>query len=105
MSQKNDRDRREAAGSTSAKILYRPFGLVSSIVGGVVAGQVFRQVYKRVAPGHPDDPPKPLESEYGLKEILLASLLQGAIFSLVKALIDRGGARMFQRWTGEWPGD
>ena len=105
MSHKNDGARREAAGSTSAKILYRPFGLVGSIVGGIVAGQVFRQVYKRVAPGHPDDPPTPLQSEYPLKEIVLASLLQGAVFSVVKALIDRGGARAFQRWTGEWPGD
>lgn len=105
MSKHQDTGRREAAGSTSAKILYRPFGLASSIVGGIVAGQVFRQAYKRLAPGHPDDPPKPLESEYGMKEILLASLLQGAVFSVVKALIDRGGARAFQRWTGEWPGD
>jgi hypothetical protein len=24
---------------------------------------------------------------------------------VVKAAIDRGGARVFQRWTGEWPGD
>ncbi|WP_407319776.1 DUF4235 domain-containing protein [Isoptericola halotolerans] len=105
MSHKNDGTRREAAGSKSAKILYRPFGLAGSIVGGIVAGQVFRQVYKRVAPGHPDDPPTPLQSEYPLKEIVLASLLQGAVFSVVKALIDRGGARAFQRWTGEWPGD
>src|SRR5665647_1722657 len=30
--------------------------------------------------------------------------LQGAIYSLVKTLIDRGGARAVQRWTGEWPG-
>jgi hypothetical protein len=105
MSKDKHTDRREAAGSTSAKILYRPFGLAGSIIGGIVAGQVFRQVYKRVAPGHPDDPPTPLQSEYPLKEIVLASLLQGAVFSVVKALIDRGGARVFQRWTGEWPGD
>ncbi|MFV2145833.1 DUF4235 domain-containing protein [Isoptericola sp. G70] len=105
MSQKNHEARREVQGSKSAKVLYRPFGLASSIVGGLVAGQVFRRVYKRFAPGHPDDPPKPLESEYALREIVLASLLQGAIYALVKALIDRGGARAFQRWTGEWPGD
>lgn len=97
--------RSEVSGKKAAKILYRPFGLMSSIVGGIVAGQVFKQVYKRVAPGHPDDPPKPLESEYRLRELVLASLLQGAIFSVVKALIDRGGARVFEKWTGEWPGD
>jgi hypothetical protein len=36
---------------------------------------------------------------------LLAATLQGAIAGGVKALIDPGGARAFQRWTGEWPGD
>jgi hypothetical protein len=98
-------DRTEEHGGKAAKILYRPFGLISSIVGGLVAGQVFKQVYKRVSPGHRKDAPKPLESEYPLREILVAALIQGAVFSGVKALIDRGGARAFQRWTGEWPGD
>ena len=47
----------------------------------------------------------PLASDYRLRKILLASVIQGAIYSLVKTLIDRGGARAFERWTGEWPGD
>jgi hypothetical protein len=37
--------------------------------------------------------------------VLIAAAIQGAIFAVVKAAIDRGGARAFQRWTGEWPGD
>lgn len=106
MSEDIDTARTEKSnGGKAAKILYRPVGIVSSIVGGIVAGQVFKQVYKRVAPGHPHDAPTPLQSEYRMREILLASLLQGAIFSVVKAAIDRGGARVFERWTGEWPGD
>ena len=58
----------EKTGGKAAKILYRPVGLASSIVGGLVAGQVFKQVYKRVTPGHRSDAPKPLESEYSLRE-------------------------------------
>lgn len=96
--------RTQEQGSTSAKLLYRPVGLVSSIVGGLVAGQLFKQVYKRVAPGDHKDAPGPLQSEYALRELLLASLIQGAIYATVKALIDRGGARAFQRVTGDWPG-
>ena len=90
--------------SKSARILYRPVGLASSILGGLLAGIVFKQVWRRATPGDRSDPPKALESEYDLKEILIAATVQGAIFSLVKTLIDRGGARVFQRWTGEWPG-
>jgi hypothetical protein len=35
---------------------------------------------------------------------LVAAAIQGAIFSVVKTVIDRQGARLFERWTGEWPG-
>jgi hypothetical protein len=97
--------RTEKQTSTSAKILYRPLGLTSSILGGVVAGQVFKQVWKRAAPGDQADPPRALESEYRLRQVLVAAAVQGAIFAVVKAVIDRGGARAFERWTGEWPGD
>jgi hypothetical protein len=90
--------------SKSAKVLYRPVGLTGSILGGLLAGIVFKQVWRRATPGDRSDPPKALESEYDLKEILIAATIQGAIYALVKTLIDRGGARAFQRWTGEWPG-
>jgi hypothetical protein len=97
--------RSEQHSSKSAKILYRPWGIVASLLGGLIAGQIFQQVWKKLDPESPDDPPTPLESEYRLRKILVAAMVQGAIFSLVRALINRGGARLFQRWTGEWPGD
>ena len=68
------------------------------------AGTLETAIWRRATPGDRSDPPKALESEYDLKEILIAATVQGAIYSLVKTLIDRGGARAFQRWTGEWPG-
>lgn len=96
---------KEKRTSKSAKLLYRPVGMAGSIFGGLVASFIFKQVWQRAAPGDQPDPPKPLESEYPLKQILIAAVVQGAIYSLVKTLIDRGGARAFERWTGEWPGD
>lgn len=91
--------------SKPAKILYQPIGLVSSIVAGIIAGQVFKQVWKHATPGDQSDAPKPLESEYSTKEVLVAALFQGMVFAVVKAAVSRGGARAFERWTGEWPGD
>jgi hypothetical protein len=96
---------REDKTSTSAKILYRPVGLASSLVAGLVAGWIFDVVWKHATPGPEADAPQPLQSEYSLKQIVPAAAVQGAIFAVVRALVNRGGARAFQRWTGEWPGD
>lgn len=90
--------------SIGAKILYRPIGLVSSVLGGVVAGQVFKQVWKKASPEGHDDAPTALDTRYPLREVVIATILQGAIFALVKLVIHRGGARVFQLLTGEWPG-
>ncbi len=95
----------EKRSSKSAKVLYQPWGLAASLLGGIVAGEIFQQVWKRLDPDSSDDPPKPLQSEYRLRKILIAAAVQGAIFTVVRALIARGGARAFERWTGEWPGD
>lgn len=97
--------RTEKQSSKSAKILYQPLGLISSVVAGLVAGQVFKQVWKHATPGDQEDAPKALESEYDLREVVIAALVQGAIFAAVKAVVNRGGAKAFERWTGEWPGD
>ncbi|MGZ8801385.1 MAG: DUF4235 domain-containing protein, partial [Mycobacterium sp.] len=66
--------------STSAKVLYRPIGLLSSVLGGVIAGAIFKQIWQRAAPGEKSDPPRPLETSYPFKEILLAAAIQGAIY-------------------------
>jgi hypothetical protein len=89
--------------STSAKLLYRPVGLGSSLLAGAVAGALFKRIWKAVA--KEDDPPTALQSEYGIGHLLLAAAVQGAIFGVVKAAIDRSGAEGFRKLTGEWPGD
>ena len=91
--------------STSAKILYRPVGLMSGIVSGALAGVLFKQIWKVASPSHSKDTPKALESEFPLREIVLAAALQGALYATVKARVDRGGARAFEKTFGEWPGD
>ena len=84
-------------------LLYRPIGLLVSVVGGVVAGAVFRQVWMRVS--DESDPPHPTDRNYSWREVLAAAAVEGAIFGLVRAAIDLGGARGYQKLTGAWPGD
>ncbi len=87
----------------SSTMLYRPFGLTGALGGGLLASIIFKQLWKRFAPGDQDKPPTARGTEYPVKQIVIAALLQGALYSLVKTTIDRGGAHVFQRITGEWP--
>jgi hypothetical protein len=85
------------------KLLYKPLGIAFGVLGGILAGTVFKQIWKRVA--DEEDAPKATERERGWGEVLPAAALQGAIFALVKAAVDRGGAQGFEKLTGAWPGD
>ena len=75
-----------------------------STAGGLIAARVFREVWMRATPHHRRHAPTPLESQYNVRQVLVAAAVQGAVFGVVKAGLDRGGARAFQRWTGDWPG-
>ncbi len=84
------------------KLLYMPVAIVAGIVGGVLSGLIFTRVWKVVGRG--SDVPAPMDSERGWGEILLAAGLQGAIYALVKAAVDRGAAEWTRKETGIWPG-
>ena len=84
------------------KLLYKPVAIVAGIVGGVLSGLIFKNLWKVVGRG--SDPPAPLDSERGWGEILLASVLQGAVFALVKTAVNRGAAEWTRKKIGIWPG-
>ncbi|GAA4833877.1 DUF4235 domain-containing protein [Kitasatospora terrestris] len=83
------------------KILYKPLGLLFGVLGGAVAGAVFKRLWALL--GHQDEAPKATDQDRTWGEVLLAAALQGAVFALVKAAIDRGGAAGTRRLTGTWP--
>jgi Protein of unknown function (DUF4235) len=84
------------------KVAYRPAGLLLGIAAGAAASVIFRQVWK-LASGD-DDAPDATDENRGWGEVLVAAALQGAIFAVVRALVDRAGATGVRRMTGTWPG-
>ncbi len=84
------------------KLAYKPVGLLAGAVAGALAGLLFKQVWKLTAGDQ--DAPSATDEGRGWSEILIAAALQGAIFAVVKASIDRGGAQGFRALTGQWPG-
>jgi Protein of unknown function (DUF4235) len=52
---------------------------------------------------HEEEAPKATDRQRSWKEVLAAAALQGAVFGLIKATVDRAGAKGFERATGAWP--
>ncbi|HYB17559.1 MAG TPA: DUF4235 domain-containing protein [Streptosporangiaceae bacterium] len=85
------------------KVSYKAVDLIAGMIGGLVVGLIFNRAWGVIE--QEDGAPKPTDEQRPWREILLAAGLQGAIFALVKAVIDRGIAKGTRRLTGIWPGD
>lgn len=84
------------------RLLYKPLAALVGIIGGLLAGAAFRQVWRRI--GRQDEVPSATDHDRGWSEVVLAAMLQGAVFGAVKAAVDRAGAVGYERVTGVWPG-
>ncbi|MBM0259316.1 DUF4235 domain-containing protein [Micromonospora sp. 4G55] len=80
---------------------YKPVGVMLGLAAGTVAGAIFRQIWTMTAGD--GEAPSATDEDRGWGEILAAAALQGAIFAVVRAAVDRGGAVGVRRLTGRWP--
>jgi hypothetical protein len=85
-----------------AKTLYKPVGFAVGMLAGLIASKLFQTIWDRF---FEDDPAEPLDRDAEWSKVLLTAVLQGAILTGVRALVNRGGAKGFERATGLWPGD
>jgi hypothetical protein len=85
-----------------SKLLFVPF----SVLGGMLAGIVGKTTFQALG-GAIDDQevPNPQHRDISVKKLIVALLLEGAIFQAVRGLFDHGARQAFQRLTGSWPGD
>ena len=84
------------------RALYKLMSMAVSVAGGLIAGVIFKHVWK-LAAGE-DEAPKATDPRRGWREVLIAATLQGAIFAVVKAAVDRAAAEGTRKLTGDWPG-
>ncbi|HEX5540092.1 MAG TPA: DUF4235 domain-containing protein [Micromonospora sp.] len=80
---------------------YKPMGILLGLSAGMLAGVVFKQVWKLTSGD--TEAPHATDEHRGWGEILAAAALQGAIFAVVKAAVDRSGAVGMRKITGRWP--
>jgi len=84
------------------KLLYKPFGLVVGLLAGLLANLLFRKLWSVAS--RRDDVPEATSRAASFGEVAAAAALQGAVMKGTRAVVDRAGAKGFERATGTWPG-
>ena len=84
------------------KILYKPFGIVASLIAARLGKTVFKGVWGRI---DQSEPPRARTAEASLPKVVGAAALEAATMAGVAAAVDRASARTFQYIFGVWPGD
>jgi xanthosine utilization system XapX-like protein len=82
-------------------LLFKPIAILLGLVGGQVGKAIFTRVWSAI---DDEDAPKPLQEEQTWARVLTVAVVQGAIFQVVKATIQRSGAKTVAYLTGVWPG-
>jgi hypothetical protein len=84
------------------KLIYKPFGIAVGIVAGILARAVFGKVWGLI---DEEEPPESTTLETSWPKLILAAALQGIVFNVVRAAIERFGAKGWTHLTGVWPGE
>jgi hypothetical protein len=82
--------------------VFTPLGIVL----GLAAGQVSKKIFDAVWGAFDDaEAPRPKHRDIPLVKMLAALVVEGAIFRLVRGLVDHGSRHGWARLTGDWPGE
>jgi Protein of unknown function (DUF4235) len=84
------------------KIVFTPIGVVLGLLAGMIGTKVFEKVWSLV---DDEEPPSPEHREFSWPKLIVALVIEGAIFRLVKGLTDHGARTAFAKATGSWPGE
>jgi len=84
------------------KFVFAPISIILGLIAGAIGGKIFERIWRMV---DEEEPPKPEHREFSWPKLIAALLVEGAIFRLVKGLVDHGSRTSFAKLTGAWPGE
>jgi hypothetical protein len=85
-----------------AKLLFMPFSIATGLLAGLISKKTFALIWSKI---DDHEPPEPKSERAGFGKLAIALALEGALFRVVKGLVDHGARRGFASVTGAWPGD
>ena len=84
------------------KLIFAPIGIVAGLIAGFLAQKGFEKVWALI---DEEDAPAPDQAGVRLPKLIAALVVEGAVFRLVKGLVDHGTRSAFAKTTGRWPGE
>jgi hypothetical protein len=84
------------------KLVFTPISIVAGLLAGMVGKKIFEKLWGLV---DEEEPPRPEHREFSWPKLIAALVFEGAVFRLVKGLVDHGTRTTFARATGAWPGE
>ena len=85
--------------SIMGKMFYRVIAAGVGVLGGMAATALFHRIWRVSAD---EEAPSATDARRSWPEILIAAAVDGAIFAVVRAALDRGIATATRELTGSW---
>ncbi len=84
------------------KLIFTPLSVAAGFAAGLVGRKAFEAVWGLI---DEEEPPSAEHREIVWPKLIAALVLEGAIFRLVKGVVDHGARASFAKATGSWPGE
>jgi len=84
------------------KLAFTPVGIVAGLLAGQIARKAFDVIWGVI---DDEEAPRPKHRQIDLVKLLPALFIEGALFRVVRGLVDHGSRHGFARLTGTWPGE
>jgi hypothetical protein len=84
------------------KLIYKPFGVALGILAGFLSRKLFEQLWALI---DDEEPPEPTTRRTTWSKVIAAAALEGVVFRVTRAAVERAGAQGFASLTAAWPGE
>ena len=84
------------------KLIFLPVSIGSGLIAGLIGKKMFQLIWGVI---DDEEAPKAQHRYISLPKLIAALAIEGALFALIRGLVDHGSRHAFARATGSWPGD
>ena len=84
------------------KVMFLPVSIASGLLAGFIGKKTFELLWGVI---DDEEAPKAEHRDISLAKLGAALAIEGALFALIRGLVDHGSRHAFARATGSWPGE